>query len=253
MSTTTPKHTHEPLPKLGARTLALWRELGPAAPLAVGVTAMPPLGGLLLLALIPAVAPYLQLHPVAGGIGFVLVSATLIGLALVPTLSTSILAGWAFGTTWGFALGITSLTLAGLLAYGAARLAARERVLDFVGARPGWSAVHHALLHRSALQAFLVVFLLRLPPLAPMAMGNYLLGTLRLPLRIYLPATILGMAPRTFAAAFAAAQLQQLTFDDVERPGMRVAGIVVSVASMAILGLLARHALQQATREPPSA
>jgi len=228
---------------------AAWRELGPAAPLAVGVTTMPPVGGIVLLALIPTIEPYLHLYPVAGSLGFIVVSAALIGMALVPTVSTSILAGWAFGATWGFTVGIVALTLAGLLAYGAARLAARDRVIGFVRSRPGWNAVYQTLLNQSAARTALVIVLLRLPPLAPMALGNYLLGTLRVPLRIYVPATVLGMAPRTFALVFAASQLQQLSFEDVDHPAMRIVGIVVSISSMVLLGLLARRGLQRATRD----
>jgi uncharacterized membrane protein YdjX (TVP38/TMEM64 family) len=237
----------------GRGFLAAWRELGLAAPLAVGVTILPPVGGLVLLALIPWIAPYLPLYPVAGSVGFVLLSAVLIGLALVPTVSISILAGWAFGHLWGFSLTMVALTIAGWLAYGAAGLVTQHRVLDVVRARPGWNAVYHSLLGRSTLRTAFVIFLLRLPPLAPMATGNYLLGALRVPMRIYLPATIAGLAPRTFTLAFAAAELQQLTFDDVEHPTVRIVGILVSIASLAALTLLGRHALRQAVREPTPA
>jgi uncharacterized membrane protein YdjX (TVP38/TMEM64 family) len=244
----TERTTAPPRAKRGFR--AGWRQLGPAAPLAVAVTALPPLGGLVLVALVPAIAPELRAQPVAGTILFILASAVLIGLALLPTLSTSILAGWAFGFVWGFTAAMVAIALAALIAYGLARLAARDRVLDFIRARPKWDAVYRSLLGQSLTRAAFVIFLLRLPPLAPMAMANFVFGALRVPLPTYLAATIIGMAPRTIASTFAASQLQQLTFEDVEHPTIRIIGIAVSILSLLVLSVLARRGLKQTTGAP---
>jgi uncharacterized membrane protein YdjX (TVP38/TMEM64 family) len=238
-------------PERGFR--AGWRQLGPAAPLALAVSTLPPIGGLILVAMVPAIAPELRANPVAGTILFVAASAVLIGLALLPTLSTSILAGWAFGFGWGFTAAMVAITIAALIAYGLARIAARDRVLGFIRDRPRWDAVYRALLGQTLARTAFVIFLLRLPPLAPMAMANFVFGALRVPLWTYLAATVLGMAPRTLASAFGAAQLQQLTFEGVEHPTLRIVGIVVSIASLVVLSVLARRGLRQTTGTPEPA
>ena len=229
--------------------LAFCRRMGPAGPLAVAVSTVPPIGGLIVISLTPVIAPYLRSHTVNGSLAFFVLGILVIGLALAPTTSTSILAGWAFGFPWGFTLAMLTLTAAGVFAYGFVRLIARDRLICIIRERPKWNAVYEALLGQNALRALWIVTLLRVPPLAPYAMANFVFGAVKVPFPIYFLGTVLGMIPRTAAATFAAAQLEQIAFEDVGPPWMRITGIVLSVAITVYIGVLAKQAVNRATRQ----
>jgi uncharacterized membrane protein YdjX (TVP38/TMEM64 family) len=93
------------------------------------------------------------------------------------------------------------------------------------------------------------VTLLRVPPASPFAFANFALAAARTPLTEYTFGTLVGIAPRTAVAAFAAAGLEQLNLKQASQPWVVVAGIVVTLVVCVVLGIFANRALQQVTRE----
>ena len=238
----------DPTPPSPPSHQAGWfRRLGAAGPVAIVLSFWPPLGGFVLLATLTQFGPWLRALGVEGMIFYFLFTGVLMGVSFVPTYSSAILAGWAFGFAWGFPLAVVTITAASLLAYAIGRWIARDRVLEVVRERPKWNAVYTALLGRDFGRTLTVVTLLRIPPTSPFAIANFVLAAGRVRLGPYTLGTFLGVAPRTALAALAAAKLEQLRFKDVTDTWVVVAGIAVTLLVCAVLGHLANQALRRVT------
>ncbi len=228
-----------------------FRRLGAAGPVAIVLSFWPPLGGFLLLATLTTFAPWLRAHAALGVLIYFLLTVLLVGFSFLPTFACAIYAGWTFGFAVGSGVALAALTLASLVAYALGRWIARDRVLTVIAERPRWHAVHRALLGSASGRTVLVVALLRIPPASPFAIVNFVLAAARVPLGDYTLGTFLGLIPRTLAATFTAAGLEQLRFKDVTDQRTVVAGIVATVIVCFILGLFANRALR--SMSPPAA
>jgi len=226
-----------------------FRRLGAVGPVAIVLSFWPPLGGFLLLATLTSFAPWLHEHyALALGLYFVAASL-LVGLSLLPTFAVAIYAGWVFGFGVGFAICMAALTVSSVIAYAIGRFIARDRVVEVIAEKPAWQAVHRALLGDSQRIIF-VTTLLRIPPMSPFAIVNFVLAAARVPLSDYMIGTVIGVAPRTAASAFVAAGIQQLTTQDLNTaPGwMKIGGMVAFVVMCFIIGLMANRAVRNLAR-----
>jgi uncharacterized membrane protein YdjX (TVP38/TMEM64 family) len=173
------------------------------------------------------------------------------GISFVPTYACSILAGWAFGFAVGAPVALLTITLASVLAYVIARWIAQDRVLEVIVERPRWRAVYEALLGSAGGRTLLVVTLLRVPPSSPFALANFALAAAKVPLWTYTLGTLVGVAPRTALAAFAAAGFEQLNLKGTGERWMVVAGVVATLVVCMIIGAMANRALARITAEQP--
>jgi uncharacterized membrane protein YdjX (TVP38/TMEM64 family) len=242
-----PESSPTPNPSAAA---SVFRRLGAAGPVAIVLSFWPPLGGFVLLATLTKFGPWLRAHGTEGLLFYFGFTGLLMGISFVPTYSCAILAGWAFGFAVGAPLAMVTITVASLIAYAIARGIARDRVLEVIRERPQWNAVMHALLESGVGKTLFVVTLLRIPPASPFAIANFALAAARVPLLPYTLGTLVGIAPRTALAAFAAAQLEQLRFKDVGDRWMVVAGIVATLIVCVVLGMMANRALRNVTNQP---
>lgn len=231
-------------------TPGTFRRLGAAGPVAIVLSFWPPVGGLLLLTTLTTLGPWLRQHAALGLLIYFLGAALLVGFSFLPTFSCAILAGWAFGFTVGWSITMVTLTVGSLIAYAIGRWIARDRVLEVIAEKPGWNAVHRALLGTESGRTLLVVTLLRIPPASPFALANFVLAAARVPLWDYTLGTFIGIAPRTAAAAFAAAGLEQLRFKNVSETWTVVAGIVATIIVCVVLGILSNRALRSMSAAP---
>jgi uncharacterized membrane protein YdjX (TVP38/TMEM64 family) len=128
-------------------------------------------------------------------------------------------------------------------------LIARDRVIAVIAEKPAWQAVHRALLGGSRRIVF-VTALLRLSPLSPFAIVNFVLAAARTPIGDYTLGTFLGLIPRTAAAAFVAAGIEQLHAKDLTTTPrwMAIGGMITFVAMCVIIGVLANRALTRLSR-----
>ncbi|WP_051329939.1 TVP38/TMEM64 family protein [Niveispirillum irakense] len=111
-------------------------------------------------------------------------------LAMVPGAPMTMVAGLVFGL-WGLPLVVASATVGSALAFLSARYLAHERIDRMIEQRPKLKAVARAV----AAKGWTVITLLRLSPLIPFNMQNYLLGVTRLSFGWFLLATVLGSLP----------------------------------------------------------
>lgn len=224
---------------------SVFRRLGAAGPVAIALSFWPPLGGFLLLTTLTTFAPWLREHPAPGLVLYFFATILLVGFSFLPTFAVALYAGWTFGFVLGFSIALAALIVASLIAYAIGRCIARDRVLEVIAEKPAWQAVHRALLGDSRRIIF-VTTLLRIPPLSPFAIVNFVLAAARVPLWNYTLGTALGIAPRTAATAFIAAGLEQLQAKDLtDTPRwMLLSGMIAFVLMCIILGSLANRALR---------
>jgi uncharacterized membrane protein YdjX (TVP38/TMEM64 family) len=236
---------------LWQKTRSLVKRLGPAGPLALLSATFPPLGGFVLIGLISRMAPWLREHRGPGLAIYVGAFAVLAALAMLPTYACALLGGWAFGFAIGFPASMTAFVTAALIAYAINARAAGDRVVDIVREHPKWEAVRVALLGCGFWKAFWIIMLLRLPPYSPFAAANFILGTTRAPLVAYLLATLVGMAPRTAAAVWAAAHASKLDFHDSTQIWIFVGGLIVTLVVIGVIGEIANKAVKRVTTAQP--
>jgi len=109
---------------------------------------------------------------------------------LVPASALTLVAGLVFGA-WGFPLVVVSATIGAGLAFLVARHLARNKVKQFVEKRPKLKAVDQAV----AENGWKIVGLLRLSPLVPFNLQNYLFGVTEVGFYPYLATTFVGIMP----------------------------------------------------------
>lgn len=232
---------------------ATFKRLGAAGPVALVLSFLPLIGGLVLLSQLTTLGPWLRSHGEQGLVVYFAVTALLMGLSIVPTFSCAILAGWAFGFARGTPLAIGSIVVAGFIAYAIGRWIARDRVIEIVRERPEWDAIHRALLSPAGGQALFVVTLVRLPPNSPFAFVNFILAAGKVRLLDYAIGTLLGIAPRTALGVFVGAGLEQLDLKAKAQTWLWAAGFIVLLAVVAIIGRMAQRALAQLSQSGAAA
>ena len=108
-----------------------------------------------------------------------------------PVLAAA--SGLLFGTALGTAVSITSATLGAVLAFTVSRWLAHDAVLALAGPR---LLALRAFVGR---RGFLTVLYARIIPGLPYTLVNYAAGLAPMALRAFAAATVIGVAPRTFA------------------------------------------------------
>ncbi len=228
------------------------RSLGRAGPVALLATALPIIGSLAVLTLGPFLAGWLRAQGAVGVVIFTVSFAILGALALAPTYTTSIIAGWTFGFSRGFPAVVLGTVGGAALCYLAARRFAAGRVQTVFEEHPRWEVVRRALLEERPLKTLWIVFLMRLSPVLPFGTTNVLMATCGVTLPVYLVGTILGLMPRMGLVALAAAGAERLDFDSAESWWMLIAGLGATGVCILVLAVAGKRALERATREQPA-
>jgi uncharacterized membrane protein YdjX (TVP38/TMEM64 family) len=110
---------------------------------------------------------------------------------LLPAVALTLGAGALFGVVWAFVLVTVGATLGAVAAFLVGRYLAR----DWVSRRIAGSASLGAIDEAVARGGWRIVALTRLSPAFPFVLLNYAFGLTRVPLRHYVPATLVGMMP----------------------------------------------------------
>jgi len=120
---------------------------------------------------------------------------------LVPGSVLTFAAGLAFGLAIGFPLVVVSATIGATLAFLIARYLAHDKVESLMQKRPKFKAIQSAVSEGG----WKVVALLRLSPVLPFNLTNYLYGITDLKLREYVAATFVGIMPGTLLNVYVGA------------------------------------------------
>ncbi|GMY07923.1 tvp38/tmem64 family membrane protein [Fagus crenata] len=154
-----------------------------------------------------------------GPAGYALFVAVYAGLEIlaIPAIPLTMSAGLLFGSLIGTIIVSISGTVAASVAFLIARYFARERILKLVEGNKKFLAIDKAI----GENGFRVVTLLRLSPLLPFSLGNYLYGLTSVKFVPYVLGSWLGMLPGTWAyvsaGAFGRAIIQEES--DIGLPG----------------------------------
>ncbi|CAI9757779.1 unnamed protein product [Fraxinus pennsylvanica] len=132
-----------------------------------------------------------------GPAGYALFGAVYAGLEIlaIPAIPLTMSAGLLFGSVTGTIIVSISGTVAASVAFLVARYFARERILKLVEGNKKFLAIDKAI----GENGFRVVTLLRLSPLLPFSLGNYLYGLTSVKFVPYVLGSWLGMLPGSWA------------------------------------------------------
>ncbi|XP_002976166.2 uncharacterized protein LOC9646338 [Selaginella moellendorffii] len=153
-------------------------------------------------------ADVIEAYGPAGYAIFIAVYAGLEVLA-IPAIPLTMSAGLLFGTLTGTVIVSVSGTIAATLSFLIARYVARDKILKLAEGNKKYMAIDKAI----GENGFRVVALLRLSPLLPFSLGNYLYGLTSVKLVPYVLGSWVGMLPGTWAyvsaGAFGRALIQE--------------------------------------------
>jgi uncharacterized membrane protein YdjX (TVP38/TMEM64 family) len=113
-------------------------------------------------------------------------------VVLAPEALLTVLAGFAYGF-WGIPIVLVAATIGAAAAFLIARYLARERVRAAMDRRRNLAAIDKAV----AEDGWKIVGLLRLSPLVPFNLQNYLFGATGIPFPHFVAATFFGIIPGT--------------------------------------------------------
>jgi uncharacterized membrane protein YdjX (TVP38/TMEM64 family) len=183
-----------------------------------------------------------------GWFGVTVFAAVYIGavVLLAPGSLLTIAAGFAFGF-WGLPIALAAATAGASLAFLVARYLARDSVRRTIASRRNIAAIDRAI----AAEGWKIVLLLRLSPLVPFNLQNYLFGLTAVPFGSYVAATFVGIAPAT-SVFVAVGALGEAALD----PGsgkwaLLGGGLLATVAAIVLVTRKAHALLREAGVEPP--
>ncbi|MBN2083590.1 MAG: TVP38/TMEM64 family protein [Anaerolineales bacterium] len=127
------------------------------------------------------------------GLVFFVLAYAAATVLFVPGSVLTVGAGFAFGLLWGTAAVSAGSTLGAGLAFLVSRHLARERISSMAKRNARFGAVDRAV----GREGWKIILLLRLSPLIPFNLSNYLYGLTAVSFRHYLAASWLGMLPGT--------------------------------------------------------
>ena len=175
-------------------------------------------------------------------------------IAFVPGSILTLAAGAIFGLVRGVAVVFAGATAGATLAFLIARYAARSAVERGLADHPRFRAIDRAV----AVRGRYIVFLLRLSPLVPFNLLNYVLGLTQVRLADYVVASV-GMLPGTILYVYygkVAGDVAMLAGGaDVSRGAgyyvLLAVGLLATVTATTIVTRIARRALETATDHHP--
>jgi uncharacterized membrane protein YdjX (TVP38/TMEM64 family) len=161
-------------------------------------------------------------------------------LLLLPSAVLNIAAGALFGLAWGIGAVMGASMLAAIIAFEIARHLLRERITAHYTRKGTPAAIDKAL--RS--EGWKAVALLRLSPLVPFAVKNYLFGVSRVHMRDYLIGTFLGKLPGAIVlTALGTTGRAAMDLTGPPRWGLLAAGIAATALVSWLVGRTARRRL----------
>jgi uncharacterized membrane protein YdjX (TVP38/TMEM64 family) len=168
-------------------------------------------------------------------------------LLFVPGALLTIGAGLVFGVAWGTVIVSLASTTTAALAFLIARHLARERVAEMARGNEKFEAIDRAI----AEKGWKVVALLRLSPVIPFSLSNYLYGLTRVRFAPYLVTSWVAMLPGTIlyvwlgAAGRAAAAAGRGQGRSPWEWALLAAGLAATVAVTVLLSRAARQQLEK--------
>jgi uncharacterized membrane protein YdjX (TVP38/TMEM64 family) len=180
---------------------------------------------------------------VLGGVLFG-IAYVIAALLFVPGSLLTIGAGFTFGLLWGTVIVSASSVTAAALGFLIARYAARDQVERLVQRNRNFQAIDRAI----AEKGWKVVVLLRLSPLVPFSVSNYLYGLTGIRFHQFVLASWVGMLPGTILYVYLGAAGQSIgkaRERSVWEWVLLGAGLIATLAVTLLLTRVAKNELQK--------
>lgn len=223
-------------------------ELGKLTPIALVTTFLPIVGSSALLVIGYPVGSWLKENPEVGAFGYTLGVAVVCGLALMPTNLIGVIGGFAFGFYAGLGLLMLAIVGAAFISYLIHRRIAGNKIEDLTEKHPKAEAIYGALVGEGFFRTTLIIILIRFSVLMPFALTNFLLSATKVPPSTFLLGTFVGMLPRSGAVVLTGAGLSELTLETSDQYWLVILGIGATLASIIVISILSRRALEKMTR-----
>ena len=160
---------------------------------------------------------------------------------LAPGSLLTIAAGFAYGF-WGLPIALFAATAGASLAFLIGRYFARDSVKRAIERRRNIAAIDRAI----SAEGWKIVLLLRLNPLVPFNLQNYLFGITAVPFGSYVAATLVGIAPATTAFVSVGALGEAALDPGRGRWALLGGGLLATMAAVILVTRKARALLRQA-------
>lgn len=175
------------------------------------------------------------------------VAYIVLALVLFPTWILGVAAGAAFGLAGGVAIVSLSSTSAAAVAFLIARYGLRERLRRRIERSPKLTAIDRAL----GREGWKIVALLRLSPVAPFTVQNYLYGVSAIRFWTCIGVSWLTMLPGTFLYVYLGWLGRGALEESARAPtaaewALRLVGLAATIAVTWYTARLARRAIRQA-------
>lgn len=144
----------------------------------------------------------------------------------IPAIPLTASAGYIFGVQEGTAVVLLSGSVAAAVSFLIGRTLLRERVERILIDYPRFQAIDNAI----GREGFKIMVLLRLSPIFPFALSNYLYGVTSVKFWPYFWGTVLGFAPGTLAYVYTGTVGKALTLGDGASEPWYVYGGILAVA-----------------------
>jgi uncharacterized membrane protein YdjX (TVP38/TMEM64 family) len=184
------------------------------------------------------------------GAGLFIITYTILALLLVPGSILTLAAAALYGFLWGYVVVTVAALCAAALAFMLAKGLLREKVEDWAEGYPLFKAVSTAVARQGAFIALLV----RLSPVFPFSITNYLFGLTRVRFSTYMLANWIGMAPGTFLYVYIGVLGTELAASRGDVGALRLVllavGLLATIAVTWLVTRLARKALRENTQLP---
>jgi uncharacterized membrane protein YdjX (TVP38/TMEM64 family) len=179
--------------------------------------------------------------------GIVLFAAIYVigAVVLAPAAVLTISAGLAYGF-WGLPIALVAATTGASLAFLIARYAARDRVRRLFERRRKIAAIDKAI----AEDGWKIVLLLRLSPLIPFNLQNYLFGVTAIRFRHFVAATMVGIVPGAALYTCLGALGKTVGEGGPARWAFFVAGLTATAVAIILVARKARAKLHEAGIDP---
>lgn len=168
---------------------------------------------------------------------------------LIPSMALSLGAAPIFGYWKGLLLTIIAANLGATIAFVLGQTLLRKKVERWAADKPKFQAVDNAV----AANGLKVVMLLRMSPIFPFTIFNYLLSLMRVSYANYALGTFLGMLPLNAAFLYIGCEAAEAVGEaakeriDVMRLTMKIAGIAIAMVAMTLVSRIALRAVRERT------
>lgn len=167
---------------------------------------------------------------------------TIAELLAVPATPLTLSAGYLFGVQMGTFVVLASAILSATISFAIARTVLRSKVEGLLQNYPEFQKIDKAI----GKEGFKLMLLIRLSPIFPFSLSNYLYGVTSVKFWPYFWGTSLGFAPGTIAYVYTGTVGKALTIDGAaSQPAYLIGGLLLLAGVVKLLADVATGIIQE--------